>query len=78
MKDYDSYILKTSKSAKIESQINNPIIEVSMNSYQSLQEQNQTLLRYQRDIYPKNFISCVKSNNAEKGNLIKLMKKRRL
>ena len=45
-----------------------------MNSYQSIQEQDQTLLRYQTGIYPEDFISCVKSNNAEKGNLIKLMK----
>ena len=45
-----------------------------MNSYQSIQEQNQTLLRHKTGIYPENFISCVKSNNAEKGNLIKLMK----
>ena len=64
------YILKSSKSAKIESQIDNPIIEVSMNSYQSIQEQNQTALRYQTGIYPQDFISCVKSNDGEKGNLI--------
>ena len=31
--DLDGSIKKTFKSAKIESQINNPIIEVSMNSY---------------------------------------------
>ena len=66
----DDYILKSSKSAKIESQIDNPIIEVSMNSYQSNQEQNQTVLRYQTGIYPQDFINCVKSNDGEKGNLI--------
>ena len=31
-----------------------------------------TLLRVQRGIFPKKIISCVKSNNAEKGNLTKL------
>ena len=59
------YILKSSKSAKIESQIDDPIIEVSMNSYQSIQEQNQTALRYETGIYSQDFISCVKSNDGE-------------
>ena len=74
MKNFDSCILKTSKSAKIESQINNPIIEVSMNSYQSIQEQDQTLLQNQTGIYPEVFISCVKSNDAEKGSLINVIR----
>jgi len=72
--DLDGSIKKTFKSAKIESQINNPIIEVSMNSYQSLQEQNQTLLRDQTGIYPEDFISCVKSNDAGKGSLINVIR----
>ena len=50
----------------------NTIIEVSMNSYQSMREQNQNTLRYQKGIYPQNFISCVKSNDGKKGNLIKV------
>ena len=45
-----------------------------MNSYQSIQEQDQTLLQNQTGIYPEVFISCVKSNDAEKGSLINVIR----
>ena len=40
-----------------------------MKSHQLFEEQNQAALRYRTGIYPKDFISCVKSNDDEKGSL---------